>query len=397
MSTRIQSIDIFRGLTILTMVFVNDLAGVRDIPAWTKHALEGTDSMTFVDVVFPAFLFIVGMSIPLALQRRKDRGASSLTLWGHVLTRSFALLVLGFFMVNMSRLNPALTGMSRPAWAMLFYLAVLALWTQSGATEGKRRRVFWATKTFGLLLIVLLAALFRSGDASSPGWMTTQWWGILGLIGWTYLVCSGFFLVFGENIPAAVALVSIAVSLYLGDRSGVLRCLGPVNNVIWLGGHVGGHVSIAGAGMIAGLLFMPGSPAPTSRLRIRWLLGMGVALAAGGFLLRPLFGISKNMATPSWSLYSTAICCAVYVLLYWIADLRQHGRLFAFSEPAGANPLLAYILPDIFYSTIAIFGVEQLWWGLGYGFVGVLRSLLFSAAIVGITAYLTKLGLRLKL
>ena len=397
MSSRIQSIDIFRGLTILTMVFVNDLAGVRDIPAWTKHALEGTDSMTFVDVVFPAFLFIVGMSIPLALQRRKDRGDSMLILWGHVLTRSFALLVLGFFMVNMSRLNPTLAGMSHPVWALLFYAAVLALWTQSGASGGKPRPVFWVTKAFGVALIVLLAFLFRSGNASSPGWMTTQWWGILGLIGWTYLICSGFFLVFGQNIPAASALVTLAVCLYIGDKAGALQCLGPVNNVLWLGGHVGGHVSIAGAGMIAGLLFMSGSPAPTSSRRIRWILGLGGVLAAGGFLLRPLYGISKNMATPSWSLFSAAICCVVYVLLYWIADLRRQGRLFAFSEPAGANPLLAYILPDIFYSGIALFGIEQLWWGAGDGLVGVLRSLLFSAAIVGITGYCTRRGLRLKL
>ena len=103
------------------------------------------------------------------------------------------------------------------------------------------------------------------------------------------------------------------------------------------------------------------------------------------------------MATPSWSLFSAAICCVVYVLLYWIADLRRQGRLFAFSEPAGANPLLAYILPDIFYSGIALFGIEQLWWGAGDGLVGVLRSLLFSAAIVGITGYCTRRGLRLKL
>ena len=44
------------------MVFVNDLAGVSDIPAWMKHVAADADSMTFVDVVFPAFLFIVGMA-----------------------------------------------------------------------------------------------------------------------------------------------------------------------------------------------------------------------------------------------------------------------------------------------------------------------------------------------
>ena len=67
---RIQAIDAFRGLTIFTMIFVNELAGVTGIPAWMKHAGADDDAMTFVDVVFPAFLFIVGMSIPFSLQRK---------------------------------------------------------------------------------------------------------------------------------------------------------------------------------------------------------------------------------------------------------------------------------------------------------------------------------------
>ena len=63
---RILSIDAFRGITIFVMIFVNELAGIRDIPQWMKHMPADADAMSFVDVVFPAFLFIVGMSIPFA-------------------------------------------------------------------------------------------------------------------------------------------------------------------------------------------------------------------------------------------------------------------------------------------------------------------------------------------
>ncbi|MBN1892873.1 hypothetical protein JW906_00180, partial [bacterium] len=49
---RIWSIDVLRGLTILVMLFVNDVAGVKDAPAWMKHVSPSTaDGMTFVDVV----------------------------------------------------------------------------------------------------------------------------------------------------------------------------------------------------------------------------------------------------------------------------------------------------------------------------------------------------------
>ena len=100
-SSRIQSIDILRGLTILVMMFVNDLAGVKGVPPWMEHIRPSdSDGMTFVDVVFPAFLFIVGISIPFAIGRRLERGERPAKVWGHILARTFGLLVIGFFMVN---------------------------------------------------------------------------------------------------------------------------------------------------------------------------------------------------------------------------------------------------------------------------------------------------------
>ncbi len=72
---RILSIDVLRGLTILVMVFVNDISGVTGTPAWLKHIEPSdADGMTFVDAVFPVFLFIVGMSIPLAIGGRLKKG-----------------------------------------------------------------------------------------------------------------------------------------------------------------------------------------------------------------------------------------------------------------------------------------------------------------------------------
>jgi len=75
-AARIVSIDLFRGLTILIMVFVNHLGHLDGIPAWMKHVPSGQDGMTFVDVVYPAFLFVVGMAFPLAIGRPLERGES---------------------------------------------------------------------------------------------------------------------------------------------------------------------------------------------------------------------------------------------------------------------------------------------------------------------------------
>ena len=82
---RVLSIDAFRGITILVMIFVNELAGIRDIPSWMKHMPRDADAMSFVDVVFPAFLFIVGMSIPFAINSRLAKGCSFFQLQQHIL------------------------------------------------------------------------------------------------------------------------------------------------------------------------------------------------------------------------------------------------------------------------------------------------------------------------
>src|ERR1700760_1439552 len=79
---RVASIDIFRGLTMIVMVFVNDLASVKGLPWWNYHAPAKVDAMTYVDMVFPAFLFILGMTIPIALEHglRKNSSIPALSL-----------------------------------------------------------------------------------------------------------------------------------------------------------------------------------------------------------------------------------------------------------------------------------------------------------------------------
>lgn len=397
-SGRVASIDIFRGLTILTMIFVNDVAGVRNIPWWMEHFPPEGDGMTFVDVVFPAFLFIVGMSIPFAMAKRREKGDSAFDLWKHILVRTAGLMTLGIFMVNIHGFNESVAPISRTVWELVMFLAAMLVWNvypSSTPQQTLRARVL---RTTGIVVLVALAAIYRSGTAPDLQWLHTSWWGILGLIGWAYLTASAVYFVLGDEPAAMMGMMAFFIALFVGDASHTLDApLYYVKQVLALGPHIGGHAMITTAGMIVSSLFFGASKERTPLERIKWIVIFGVMLMITGYFFRPLYGISKNAATPTWCLYSAAFCCWIFALLYWIVDVKQHVSWARFVKPAGANPLLAYILPDIFYVLLSLFGIHILSQWFGDGLVGIARSMVVALGMVWLTVALNKIGIRLHL
>ena len=73
---RITSIDRFRGLTVLLMVTANFLEGIEWIPAWLKHAEP--PGLTVVDLIAPAFFFVIALTFPLSFEKRKKREAPAI-------------------------------------------------------------------------------------------------------------------------------------------------------------------------------------------------------------------------------------------------------------------------------------------------------------------------------
>src|SRR5580693_7172157 len=123
---RVTSIDAARGLVMFTMIFVNDIAGVshKVVPDWLRH-FKGHSGMTFVDLVFPAFLFIVGMSIPSALGGRLQAGEPVWKTLLHIIVRTLSLLAIGILMVNDESPGPDMSGLSPTVWAVLMYCSAI--------------------------------------------------------------------------------------------------------------------------------------------------------------------------------------------------------------------------------------------------------------------------------
>ena len=100
MNKRNLAIDMLRGLTMVLMVFVNDLWTIHDAPHILEHAATWEDGMGLSDLIYPMFLFAMGMSIPYAIDRRYEKGYSTLSTLGHILLRTMSLILMGMFIYN---------------------------------------------------------------------------------------------------------------------------------------------------------------------------------------------------------------------------------------------------------------------------------------------------------
>lgn len=399
---RLAGLDTFRGFDILTMVFVNYIAGMKAIPFILRHASAEMDTFTLTDVVFPGFLFIVGVSIPLALAKRQAEGRTSLALVGHILVRTLALLFLGVLLVNEDRFSAAAAGIGKDLWYFLATLAVFALWAvvPKGAATAKRR-LHLGLKIAAAVLLLALVVVFRGqGEDGRVTWLQTSWWGILGMIGWTYLAGCLLYLASRGNRAVLAGAVGLMTALYIGSRHGALDFLGPVNGVLNIGSLFGSHSAIVAAGMLAGTLFLPGKDIAAPRTRVRFLAVLGTALLLAGYVLRPLHGFSKIGGTESYCLATAGICCLVFLLFFVVLDIYKKGKkAAAFILPAGRNPLLAYLLPGVIGNAAVLLGVDRILWpfyGAG-GPPGMLNAAVMTGIILLLTAALTRAGLVLKL
>lgn len=383
---RALAIDAFRGLTILAMIFVNTLDGVRGMPAWLHHAPEDADAMTFPDVIFPAFLFIVGMSIPFATSQRLLAGNTVWRLGRHVAVRALGLVVLGVFMVNAEAgYNERAMHMSIWQWLLLFYGAAFLTWS---VYPFRNRALAAALRVSGVAGLVALGLLFRGGEDGSVR-LSPQWWGILGLIGWAYLYTTAIYLLARDRLRSLAIALSLCLIYYclvhaLPDGT-ILR--GQADNAI--------DTLIALSGVITTLLFF-NSNGEGQQQRFGAAFLLALMLLAAGFVLRPYYGISKSGATPSWALYSAAICVALFAFLYWLIDMKGAQAWTGFLRPAAASPLLTYLLPGVLFAAMQCLHLK-LPPPLTEGATGLLWSVIFAFAMLGLAAGLQRLNVKLQL
>ena len=394
MNSRITSIDALRGLVMFTMIFVNDLATVGAIvPDWMMHyELRHGDAngMTFVDLVFPAFLFIVGMSIPFALGSRMDKGERTWKTLLHVLQRTASLLFIGVLMVNEAP-DGARLGWSPSLWVVLMFASAISAF---GSIKWMR--------LIGFLALLWLAYIWVGPQGEemltfSPFHLRAQWWGILGLIGWDYLVGSTVFLVFKGHRTALLGSMVILLGLFAADHAGAFDdCW--LTKIVGIGDTLGaqGAITVGGV-LLASILKSPEMGNVVAR--VRFTLLFIIATSAGALLLQGAYGINKNAATPSYCLWACAVTATLWLMLYLLTDVRRVAAIAIPLSIAGQNVLLAYFLSEALPFALEVIRLDKWYHALGQTNLAsaVARSATCGIVLLAITAGLNRIGFRLRL
>jgi len=253
----------------------------------------------------------------------------------------------------------------------------------------------------GLAALTWLAFAFRGAKGQriitlAPFSLDTEWYGILGLIGWAYLVTSIVFLVFRQNRTAILGCMTLLLCLFAADRSGLFETFW-LNRIVGIGGTLGSLPAIATGGLLLGSMVT--RPDTTSlKARTKFVFWFVAGCAAAALLLNRAYGISKNGATPSWCLWACAVTTVLWYGCHLICEVRPTNIISRPLVLAGQNVLLAYLISEMLPGLLDAVGL-----GDGYGRLAatlpsaIARSTLCGVIILLASSSLNRIGFRIKL
>ncbi|MBP3192141.1 DUF5009 domain-containing protein [Natronogracilivirga saccharolytica] len=410
---RALGLDALRGLAILTMV-LSGIIPFGELPAWMYHAQlpppdHGFDpevrGITWVDLVFPFFLFSMGVAIPLAFTKRMEAGGQYLNMLKKVAERGF---LLGFFAIYLHHVRPFVLEPSDPDpwvwWAALAGGALLfPIYTRLPKTWSPK--VQWGIRLAGFAGAIALLAVLRYPDGSgfslhrsdiilivltnmavftSLIWLATPKrqdlrLGVLVLLAACMLSAeeSGWIAALWDSSPVPWLfqfdylkyLFILIPGTMVGDRLvysmkhglpepsqtdglrnnfryWILSVSGIVLMVVLLAGLLGRYVFptvVVSALILAGGLMLVWKQQNENDSLFRSLLVWGAFWLMLGLLLESFEGgIRKDHATFSYFFVTTGIAIWVMVsLMIWI-DVFRGTRLFSLLVQNGQNPMIAY-------------------------------------------------------
>ena len=314
---RLVSLDVFRGIVIAAMILVTDPGTYSYVYSPLRHA-EWMGA-TATDMIFPAFLFMVGLSISFSFASQIKRGATRAMLVQRLLRRSVVLFVLGLVLNGFPDFHLATLRIP----GILQRIAVCYLCSGALYLFATRRMRLLAGVGFGLLAVYWALLKLAPVPGIGPGHLDT--FGSLP----AYIDRQ----VFGVDHLWIWGLTPGKGVTY--DPEGILSTLPAMFSTL--------------AGIVAGEWMRSGFPGRTKVLR---LAAAGCALVIAGLLLSPLLPLNKRIWTSTFALLSTGVSVAMFAALYAVIDLGGFRRGLLPAKILGTNAILAFTLSTIITSLL---------------------------------------------
>lgn len=295
---RYGSVDVVRGLTVAAMLLVNDPGDWGHVWWPLEHAVW--NGFTPTDLVFPLFLFIVGVSIALAIVPRIEAGAAKPPIRRAAIRRALRIVGLGLLLnvvawLAIPEAHLRLPGVLQRIGLCFALAALLAIHVRGAARD-----------LVGVALLVLYGAVLLAG----------------GMAPWTNWVSRLDSAVFGPFVYVVDAVTGRG-----HDPEGLLATLPALVTTL--------------IGVRAGTWLRQGA--------WRHLLGAAVVCVLAGWALQGVWPWNKNLWTPSYVLWGAGWSFAILALMHVLVDVRGWrvpGRAFGLNAIAAytGSGLMVYLL-----------------------------------------------------
>jgi predicted acyltransferase len=305
---RLLSLDVFRGITIAGMILVNNPGSWEAIHPPLEHA--AWHGWTPTDLVFPFFLFIVGVSITLALARRAAEGGSRRDLYLKIVRRTLIIFALGLVLAGFPRYELStlrIPGVLQRIAVCYLVASVIFLhtkWRTQAFIVAALLLIYWA------LMVLTPVPGFGAGDLSMEG-----------------------------NLAAYIdrALLGQHTWKPLYDPEGILSTLPAIATTL--------------AGVLTGHWLR------TRRDDLDKVAGMFVAGAlsiVAGWAWGGWFPLNKALWTSSYVLLTAGLALQLLAVCYWLVDIKDVRRPAKPFLIFGTNALIIYFLSELFSNIISL-------------------------------------------
>jgi predicted acyltransferase len=357
--SRLLSLDVFRGATVIAMITVNNPGSWDQVYAPLLHA--HWHGCTPTDLIFPFFLFIVGVSIHIAYKSRRNDGLT----WAHFLK------------------------ISKRA-AIIFGLGILMAWYTLPLLRMVDVERLSTLRIPGVLQRISIVFFCCSLLYFQFGWLAQVRITLLLLVGY-YILLNWVPLPDGTapNLEPGTNLAAWSDRLLLNghlwsqsktwDPEGVLSTLPAIATGL--------------IGLLTGHLF---DAVKNPAERVTWLFVVGGVLILSGLLWDLSFPINKSLWTSSYVLYSGGLAMQVWAACHWIIDVKEYQSWIKPFLYFGTNAIFAFVASGILAKTLIRWmvidetGANQSLWN--YLFQHIYSrwlepkpaSLLFALSLVGL-------------